>query len=64
MAELFGYWISMRLPRVQISLWPLAAVVLGSPWSNSSVILVNSQLVFLRQLGFSPLLCFNCNYLA
>ena len=38
------------LTRVQILFWPLAGVVLGSPWFNS-VIHVNSQLVCLRPVG-------------
>ena len=44
MAEWLGRWISMRWPRVQIPLWV-------SAWFNSSVILVNSQLVCLPPVG-------------
>ena len=45
-----GRWISMRSPLVQIPLWPVADV-LGSPWLNFSVNLVNSQLVCLKPVG-------------
>ena len=52
-----GRWISMQSHRVQIPLHLLAGVVLGSPWLNSPVVLVNSQLVCLRQIGILIKLC-------
>ena len=54
-----GCQISMRSCQVQIPLWPLAGVVLGSPWFNSSVILER-----LWPIGFLPhyvyLICIIC----
>ena len=47
----------LRSSRVQILLWPLAGVVLGSPWFNSSTFLVNSQLVYLWSVGILIMSC-------
>ena len=41
-----------------IPLWPLAGVVLGNPWFNSSApVLVNGQLVCLQLVGILTMIC-------
>ena len=51
-----GAWLDIGGSRVQVSLWPLAGFVPGSPWLNSSAALVYSQLVCLLPVGILNLL--------
>ena len=48
--------LEIRRSRVQVSLWPLARLVRGSPWFNSSVVLIHNQVVCRLPVGIFNLL--------
>ena len=51
-----GAGLEIWISRVQVLLWLLAGFVPGSPWLNSSAVLLDSQLVCLLPDGILNLL--------